>query len=299
MNSVSQVFAVLTKQSTNFLFRKYELIVHSNRDVDNESDQIETAGTSEHLERGTNTTSDDAIGNNSQRTNECVQRTSSISSQNEAQRTQPHSPSAFSLDSIRSIIFDKVIRQLENSDDGIDGTMCRICYGTSQENLLPICQCRGSIAHVHVTCMERWLQECGSDSCDLCQFKFITERKPMETKLRSFLTWLRQTDNEMQEMWMDLGAMCAFFCFTLLMNISSYQYIFSNSVKIFSSDVPNRLGLSLTTVGLCSFVAHVDTIVLSWLCYIGLKHYARWHSWYRRRSMRLRIVLPDPIMREM
>lgn len=56
---------------------------------------------------------------------------------------------------------------------------CRICYGTvSNESLLRPCQCKGSIAYVHRSCLEHWLKQSGRSYCELCKHEFIVLRQP-------------------------------------------------------------------------------------------------------------------------
>ena len=58
-------------------------------------------------------------------------------------------------------------------------TICRICQDADKpENLKTLCQCTGSIAKYHVSCLERWLSVSKSDICELCHEHFMTRRKP-------------------------------------------------------------------------------------------------------------------------
>lgn len=49
----------------------------------------------------------------------------------------------------------------------------------------------GSVGHVHLTCLEKWLNECGDDKCELCLFRFQAERTRRYTALRSMIIWAR------------------------------------------------------------------------------------------------------------
>lgn len=205
--------------------------------------------------------------------------------------------------SLASSVFDKLVEKLEKggpsaSDISLDGTICRICYGTQEEHLFSICHCKGSIAYVHLECIERWLQECGVDTCDLCKYKFITVRKPTQSKLKSLLTWFTHEDNteDMEELLSDFAATFLFSPFLILLTVSGYQAIVTNTVSIFHADANEKFVFSLagilSTLSLCTLLSVVNSIGVSWLCYIGQKHYARWHAWYRKLTT-VRIVLPD------
>ena len=57
--------------------------------------------------------------------------------------------------------------------------ICRICQDADKtENLRTLCQCTGSIAKYHVSCLEKWLSVSKTDTCELCQQHFATKRKP-------------------------------------------------------------------------------------------------------------------------
>uniref|UniRef100_A0A8D8X9X4 E3 ubiquitin-protein ligase MARCH3 n=2 Tax=Cacopsylla melanoneura TaxID=428564 RepID=A0A8D8X9X4_9HEMI len=210
--------------------------------------------------------------------------------------------SAISLHSIERSLFERLLKQLEkkpeveNEDNNQD--ICRICYGTDEQNLLSVCHCKGSIGHVHVACLERWLQECGMDNCDLCKYKFITVRKPTQSKWSSLISWFKSADNhdDVAEMVTDFAATFLFCPFIVLLTISGYQTITTNSISVFVPDANNKLKFSLTgtisAVALLSIISLVNSIGLSWLCYIGHKHYSRWYTWYRRSTI-VKIILPE------
>ena len=57
--------------------------------------------------------------------------------------------------------------------------ICRICQDADKtENLKTLCQCTGSIAKYHVSCLEKWLSISKTDVCELCHQHFTTKRKP-------------------------------------------------------------------------------------------------------------------------
>ena len=36
---------------------------------------------------------------------------------------------------------------------------CRICFNSLKESLVSLCKCKGSIKHIHVSCLKQWLKE--------------------------------------------------------------------------------------------------------------------------------------------
>ncbi|KAK7084531.1 hypothetical protein SK128_014665 [Halocaridina rubra] len=59
------------------------------------------------------------------------------------------------------------------------GPMCRICHeGDSVEELISPCNCTGSLALVHKTCLERWLNMTNGSKCELCCHTLSISRTP-------------------------------------------------------------------------------------------------------------------------
>ncbi|XP_077543038.1 E3 ubiquitin-protein ligase MARCHF2-like [Haemaphysalis longicornis] len=70
------------------------------------------------------------------------------------------------------------------------GPMCRICHeGDHESPLLSICRCSGTMGLVHLLCLEQWLGASGSDTCELCHYRFQVELRP-----RRFGEWLRTSN---------------------------------------------------------------------------------------------------------
>ncbi|XP_077572981.1 E3 ubiquitin-protein ligase MARCHF2-like isoform X3 [Stigmatopora nigra] len=67
------------------------------------------------------------------------------------------------------------------------GPMCRICHeGGCTEVLLSPCNCTGSLATVHKSCLELWLSSSNTNCCELCHARFDIQRT-----VRPFKLWLR------------------------------------------------------------------------------------------------------------
>ena len=50
--------------------------------------------------------------------------------------------------------------------------------GESREQLISPCRCAGSVGLVHVSCIEKWLSAANKDSCEICMYRYVTERRP-------------------------------------------------------------------------------------------------------------------------
>ncbi|RVE52871.1 hypothetical protein evm_002528 [Chilo suppressalis] len=70
--------------------------------------------------------------------------------------------------------------------------ICRICFGgESAERLVRPCGCRGTIAAVHRTCLERWLLQAATSYCELCRHHYVVTRSHKWSWMRSVAEWAR------------------------------------------------------------------------------------------------------------
>lgn len=68
---------------------------------------------------------------------------------------------------------------------------CRICHtGASRERLISPCHCKGSLAYVHLSCLERWLNQAGRSDCELCMYKYEAVSTMRYTCLESIRLWV-------------------------------------------------------------------------------------------------------------
>eukprot|EP00102_Acyrthosiphon_pisum_P010710 XP_008179135.1 PREDICTED: E3 ubiquitin-protein ligase MARCH3-like isoform X3 [Acyrthosiphon pisum] len=77
-------------------------------------------------------------------------------------------------------------------DRKLSTAFCKICYsGGSCEQLIHPCFCKGSVGNIHLTCLERWINECGIDRCELCLFQFTSDQTRRYTVWQSLVIWTR------------------------------------------------------------------------------------------------------------
>ncbi|XP_022173652.1 E3 ubiquitin-protein ligase MARCH3-like [Myzus persicae] len=77
-------------------------------------------------------------------------------------------------------------------DQKLSTAFCKICYsGGSCEQLIHPCFCKGSVGNIHLTCLERWINECGIDRCELCLFQFTSDQTRRYTVWQSLVIWTR------------------------------------------------------------------------------------------------------------
>ncbi|XP_031779693.1 E3 ubiquitin-protein ligase MARCH1-like isoform X10 [Nasonia vitripennis] len=63
---------------------------------------------------------------------------------------------------------------------GSRSSLCRICRASSwtKEPLISPCRCKGTQAHVHLSCLERWLNQSCRNYCELCNFRYNALETP-------------------------------------------------------------------------------------------------------------------------
>lgn len=77
------------------------------------------------------------------------------------------------------------VRQIQNSKQKEDESpakgielyagekYCRICFSDGNlEELQSLCNCKGSLKYVHLSCHKRWLRESNRTNCEVCQFTY-------------------------------------------------------------------------------------------------------------------------------
>ncbi|KAG1692271.1 E3 ubiquitin-protein ligase MARCH2 [Nymphon striatum] len=149
-------------------------------------------------------------------------------------------------------------KKMENS---INTDFCRICQiYVSEEKLVSPCHCKGSVASVHLSCLEKWLNLSNIDTCELCQYKFQIKHVK-----KSFIDWLKTptTLAEKKHLLFDVVTLLALSMFTLIsaricMAGASYYLERSTTNK---HVILEACGLILLTVLLC--IVYICWVVIA------------------------------------
>ncbi|KAK9532971.1 hypothetical protein VZT92_010328 [Zoarces viviparus] len=161
---------------------------------------------------------------------------------------------------------------------GPETPMCRICHDSgAQEELLSPCDCSGSLAPIHRSCLEHWLSASGTSFCELCHFQFTVQRKS-----RPLLEWL-QNPGLRQEKRTLFGDMVCFLLITPLATISGWLCLRGAIDHLHFSS-------RLEAVGLIALTVALFTIYLFWTL-VSLKYHCRLYSEWRRSNQRV-VLLP-------
>ncbi|XP_014608865.1 PREDICTED: E3 ubiquitin-protein ligase MARCH3-like [Polistes canadensis] len=89
--------------------------------------------------------------------------------------------------------------RLTHSLASVGSSVCRICHtNTVKEPLVSPCRCKGTLAHVHLSCLEKWLNQSCRSYCELCHYQYNaveTLRYNWPESLRIWITHPRNRRN--------------------------------------------------------------------------------------------------------
>lgn len=155
------------------------------------------------------------------------------------------------------------------------GPICRICHeGDHLLPLLSICLCAGTMGLVHLPCLEHWLSASGSETCELCHYRFNVERRP-----RQFREWLR-TANVRRSFLGDVVCFAllsplAFLCGVLCLHGAARQVLLR---KFWES------------IGLTALAFLLFAVYSTWAVFACRYHYQKWKKW-RETNPWLKVLL--------
>ncbi|XP_030291241.1 E3 ubiquitin-protein ligase MARCH3-like isoform X2 [Sparus aurata] len=157
--------------------------------------------------------------------------------------------------------------------------MCRICHDSgAQEELLSPCECSGTLATIHRSCLEHWLSASGTSFCELCHYQFTVQRKS-----RSLLEWM-QNPSLRQEKRTLFGDMVCFLLITPLATISGWLCLRGAIDHL-------QFASRLEAVGLISLTVALFIIYLFWTL-VSLRYHCRLYNEWRQSNQRVVLLLP-------
>ncbi|XP_037104934.1 E3 ubiquitin-protein ligase MARCHF2-like [Syngnathus acus] len=160
-----------------------------------------------------------------------------------------------------------------------DGPICRICHeGGSAEGLLSPCDCTGTLATVHKSCLELWLSSSNTNYCELCNAHFSIQRR-----LRPFTEWLHDKNLREERRLVFCDIICFLFV-TPLATISGWLCL-----KGIKDDL--QLGSLLQNTGLISLTLILFTIYILWTM-VCLRFHCKLYSEWRRKEQKVQLIIP-------
>ncbi|XP_060533956.1 E3 ubiquitin-protein ligase MARCHF3-like [Cylas formicarius] len=164
---------------------------------------------------------------------------------------------------------------------------CRICQtSTASERLISPCRCRGTLANVHLSCLERWLNQSSRNYCELCKFRYNAVETQRYRLLQSLRLWLRHPQNRTRVRSDCLIGMLLTGVTTGLLAICvcGMDYFVDEAVKMGVKRVWIQVGV----------IAFLCVIVAGYVltAYLLLRdHFVPWYGWWRR-AVNIRLELP-------
>lgn len=101
-----------------------------------------------------------------------------------------------SNDSEENLRLLKPTSEETNYVSAVNSTVCRICHtNNSSENLISPCYCKGSMAYVHLSCLERWLNQSSRSYCELCMYHYNAVETQRYGLCEGLRLWIRHPRN--------------------------------------------------------------------------------------------------------
>ncbi|KAK0183384.1 hypothetical protein PV327_001432 [Microctonus hyperodae] len=151
--------------------------------------------------------------------------------------------------------------------------------------LISVCKCRGTVALVHVECLERWLTESGHTRCELCGYRYLTKRVPRHGLAQSAWIWFN-TVIATRQMLLDILYLVVT---TPLALFSIYICALALRMILDSGfyEIPWLIVAMLPTCSL-TLVAY-----WSWIITLGRLHGRRWRRFWRNNFV-VRLLPDNP-----
>ncbi|VVC98332.1 unnamed protein product [Leptidea sinapis] len=192
-----------------------------------------------------------------------------------------------------------------DSLSSIGSNVCRICMTKGRERLISPCNCKGSLANVHLSCLERWLNQVGRNHCELCGFSYPAIRTPRYTVLQALRLWFGnpRNRNHLQSDCLIFWLLSTVTAGLLSVCIVGTQYFVLEGNKFGKIDGARKdEGMLRLLSGISHRITEtaMDFFMVIVLCgysitvYLLWKdHYVMWNRW-RRANVNVRLLLsPD------
>lgn len=170
-------------------------------------------------------------------------------------------------------------QEADPSSTDSEELFCRICHeGPGSGPLLSPCDCSGTLALVHQSCLEHWLTASNSSHCELCQHHYSLERQP-----KAFSEWWCASSMQQQRRTL-FGDVLCFLFITPLSSLSGWLCV-QGAMDLYYTNAAEALGLMLLTVSLF-------TIYVFWSIVSVRYHLHLFRTW-RTTDQRVRLKIPS------
>jgi len=163
---------------------------------------------------------------------------------------------------------------------------CRICLH-SDEPLISPCKCRGSLTYVHLSCLERWLNENGQSSCELCRYNFSVVETQRYRMFEAMRLWMMHPRIR-RYIQIDI-----FVCIVLTFVTALLILVGIQGINYFVQEGGEAgIAQSWSTELIIVLVSVMMFVYLISLYFLIKEQLTRWYKWWRR-NVDVHLVL-DP-----
>ncbi|KAG0424236.1 hypothetical protein HPB47_000031 [Ixodes persulcatus] len=150
---------------------------------------------------------------------------------------------------------------------GNETAICRICYERSPVagSLSRPCRCSGTMAHVHQSCLEPWLEKVSRDTCDICSYRFRWDVHG------SLLPWSQSKPSKVTIL---IDVIFLVLGFVAMLATTTYQIVSLDLTKSWS-------GIVYLTTSTCCLIGYLDIQFIAVLRR-DLAVFRSWHKHPRR-----------------
>lgn len=165
--------------------------------------------------------------------------------------------------------------------------VCRICQTTSaSEILISPCNCKGTLAYIHLSCLERWLNQSGRNYCELCSFRYDAVQTQRYGLCESVRLWICHPRNRRH--------IRSDFIIAILLTLvtSGLLFICIYGMEYFSVQA-EKVGIEKGWIKM-TLISFLAIITMGYLVSIYLllrDHLIPWYNWWTR-TVNIRLQLP-------
>uniref|UniRef100_A0A3B4GXQ0 E3 ubiquitin-protein ligase MARCH3-like n=1 Tax=Pundamilia nyererei TaxID=303518 RepID=A0A3B4GXQ0_9CICH len=155
---------------------------------------------------------------------------------------------------------------------------CRICHeGRASGELLSPCECSGSLASVHRSCLEQWLTASDSGHCELCHHQFVLEHVP-----KPLTEWWCSPAMQQQRRTLCSDAACFLFI-TPLASLSGWLCV-QGAMELYYTNGTEALGLLVLTLALI--------IIYVFWTVVSVRYHVHLFKTWKKTDQRVRLWVP-------
>ncbi|XP_063363877.1 E3 ubiquitin-protein ligase MARCHF2 isoform X3 [Cydia amplana] len=171
--------------------------------------------------------------------------------------------------------------------------ICRICFGgASAERLERPCGCRGTIAAVHRSCLERWLLQAATSYCELCRHHYVVTRSHKWSWMRSLIEWFGSGRG--RALGADLWRGAALGAASVLGTARALHAADRALQAGARAGGPAALAANLFSSLLIGIIGALNGLLTTWILLKIQEHQMSWQAW-RDSTLHVRVLLADDV----